>query len=266
LTAPGTAFTRDDRNVTKLAWAVAPALMPSVRALMTSKDGGRPLLIGSAVLVQYRERRFVVTAGHVLQNWAHRPMYISTGSKWESFGGEWAYLTPPPGTSTLDQWDIASHQLAAGVADELRRDGCRFLVADNPLRFKWPDESAYLGLGWPRRRLKVDWSSHTADPESLAWTSAGAALATYRSMGLHPRDHILLVDDTTEAMRRTGGPLPSFDGMSGGGVFRFPVAGRMSLGAPRLAGILIEHRPKDRLLVAVRIETVMLLIDHDLAA
>lgn len=217
--------------------------LPSVRPLISIDRFNEPEAIGSCVLVWHRGHKYVLSAAHVLDVFKDRPLFIGTQSKWHQIVGDFHTTTIPTGkTREDDRYDYGFLSIAEDDAVQL--DGCQFLTSDqlalgeNP-EFAPPYRSKYLALGWPRNRLNFIRRERATEPTNLAFSGVIAAEDIYRIHGRDWRHHILIEYDRKEMTTRTGQQQPpSFDGLSGGGIFTLPGLTRIGdVAPPRLVGV-----------------------------
>jgi hypothetical protein len=251
--------------------AVGPNLLPSVRTLAVPDQWGLELIpAGSAVLIWYRGHRYILSAAHVVELYPDRSYYIGTDTRWVEIDGPFRVPVAPKGGREEDHFDFAFRRLTPAFANDL--DGCVFLSADrvairDDLRFDPPNRSKYLAVGYPLNRFELLRGSRTTVPKNLSFTGALASKEEYLAAKLDPSSHIVTDFDS----KRVGGPdgmqsAPSVEGLSGGGMFRFPsIESKGSVALPRLAAITIEHRAESRLMVGVRIDVILAAIDKDVA-
>ena len=218
--------------------------------------------VGSCVLLQSNGQRYLISAAHVLDNFINRPLFVGTASKWHQLVGEFRITKLEPGTTREDDpYDYGFFPVSESDAAEL--DGCRFLTADqlaleeNPV-FDAPYRSKYLALGWPRNRLNLRRKERTTEPQNVAFTGVIAPAEAYASYDRSPSVHILIEYEPKQMSTRAGLRLPpSFDGMSGGGIFTVPGLQRLGDDSPpRLAGITIEVWRDRDLYVGTRIDVI----------
>lgn len=237
-------------------------LLPSVRPLISIDRHNEPEAVGSSVLLWHRGRRYLLSAAHVLDVFKERPLFVGTQTRWHQIVGDFRTTTIPAGGSREDDpYDYGL--LAISDDDAAQLDGCRFLTSnqvateENP-EFATPYRSKYLALGWPRNRLNFIRRERATEPTNLAFSGVIAAEGIYKSHGRDWRHHILIEYDPKEMTTRTGQQVPpSFDGLSGGGIFTLPGLTRVGdVAPPRLVGITIEVWRDRDLYVGTRIDLI----------
>jgi len=122
----------------------------------------------------------------------------------------------------------------------------------------------FLAFGYPQNRVESNRSRRRTITHPLAFVSNIAPPISYRKAKLNLTQHVALEFNAHAAIGPRGiGPAPMVSGMSGGGVFRLPGLERRGDRSPQLSAILIEHLAAHRLMVGVRIDTVLTAIDWD---
>ncbi len=242
-------------------------LLPSVRQLISIDEHNEPEPVGSCVLIWHRSKRYLLSAAHVLDVFIKRPLFIGTATKWHQLIGDFRATNTPAGKSREDDpYDYAFLPISGDDAAQL--DGCHFLTADQvalgerPV-FTPPYRSKYLALGWPRNRLNFKRKERATEPRNVAFTGVIAAEELYTRHSRDPRHHILIEYDPRQMISRAGRHLPpSFDGLSGGGIFTVPGIQRLGdVSPPRLAGITIELWAANDLYVGTRIDLIHAALD-----
>jgi len=204
-----------------------------------------------------------VSAGHVMDVFIKKPLFVGTASTWHQIIGDFRATTISPGkTREDDPLDYAF--LPVSNEDAAALDGCHFLTAEQialreEIVFAPPFRNKYLALGWPLNRLNFVRKEKATEPENLAFTGVIAPQAAYVRHHRDPRLHILIEFDKKGMIGRGGGPQlpPSFHGLSGGGIFTLPGVTRLGdMSPPRLVGLTIETWPAEDLYVGTRIDLI----------
>jgi hypothetical protein len=243
-------------------------LLPSVRQLISIDAHGEPDPVGSCVLLWYKRERYLISAAHVLDCFVERPLYVGTLTKWHHIQGEFRATNIPTGkTREEDPYDYGF--MAINEADTLQLDGCHFLTGDQIATrerqvFGPPYRSKYTALGWPRNRLYFDRKEEITEPETLAYTGVTASPETYRIHERNPRHQLLLEFSPKEVASVAGRQRPpSFDGLSGGGIFTMPGLQRIGdVSPPRLVGITTEVWAQHDLFIGTRIDLIFAAIER----
>lgn len=244
--------------------AVREQMRAAVKPLFTNWDGP-PRIIGTGVLLSFNEMVFIVTAAHVLQDFDGYALYLPVGTEITGVKG-YSYRSPKPasGSHREDPIDAAAFYVDEGpLRDVLRKEA---LGIDDVFMTNELFENGVVLLGHPGRSFERRGKS--VDTE-LTWVHLfGEDQSAYSRLGYSPDDH-LLMKYSKRVMTPTGpGNVPSLKGMSGGGVWAVPSLMRRPWPRgtlhmrPRLAGIFIETRTRDRVYVATKIFSHLVLISR----
>lgn len=231
-------------------------LLKSVRPFAVLRDGFDPEPVGSIVLLWYRGQRYFVTAAHVLDSFPTYSHSIGTDRRWITIPGPYQMTEAPKGDRDLDRIDIGFARVSAEAGAEIEADGCHFLTADEVsehehLKFDTPSRSKYLFLGYPLHEFRFLRFRNSTETPNRPVIANIVPKADHESLGLSIGSHIVTEYDHKQVHSITGPQQsPKLTGLSGGGVFRFPIIeNRYDLTRPTLAGITIEQdRQADRLI------------------
>ncbi len=247
--------------------SVGRPFLRSVRQLIHIDQHGEPGPVGSCVLLQHDGKKYLISAAHVLDVFKNEPLFIGTATKWHQLVGDFTTTSIEPGKSRDDDpYDYAIFPISEDDAAQI--DGCHFLTTDQVALgeravFNPPYRSKYLALGWPRNRLNFRRKAHLTEPTNVAFTGVIAPEELYKKYNRSPNRHILIEYERKELFSEAGGHLPpSFDGMSGGGIFTVPGLQRLGDDSPpRLAGITIEVWRERDLYIGTRIDVILAGLD-----
>jgi hypothetical protein len=242
-------------------------LLRCVRPLAVLRENQEPLAVGSAVLLWHRGQRYFVTAAHVLDAFPSHSYSIGSESRWITVSGPYRMTVAPGGDRDADHVDIGFGKVSAAAAAAL--DGCHFLGASQvtvseKLQFDGPSRSKYLALGYPLNKFEFKRYANRTETPNLSLLANIVPEADHLALKVSVETHIAAEFDYKQVYTTTGpGLSPKLLGISGGGVFRFPIAERKTdLTLPTLTGIMIEQDKEKRRLLATRIGVVLSLIEN----
>jgi hypothetical protein len=232
------------------------ALMPFVVPIFGPTSGDRPEGVGSGVLLRISDDTLLLTAAHVLDEVEPagtklgRALYLPSGRdlcELELTPDRLLRSEPPEGGRKLDDRDVGAVRLPNILVKALLQGKYQALVPAN-LQLTETDRSSdraiYGFMGYPSSQQRRRPDRKTI--RRTCFSYSGEPLAPGQvPKGLQPEVHIVLPFDE----KRKGAPRLS--GMSGGAVWS--LRGHLRQG-PRLAGIGIEDRKKQGILVGVRIK------------
>ena len=240
---------------------LAIRLLASVRPLFRGQGKRPPEPIGTCVMLRVGPARLLLTAAHVVDEFIAEDMLISGDGQLEGIVAEGVHLAPPPG-QTRDA-DIIDAGVLRVQADRPLSVDPHFLTPA-ALNIEEPLTASrfYLSLGYPIKKTRVNTDPLRVASWPIKYFGRAATPQIYNSFGLHASTHVLIEFDreataTDEGVRAVVDPV----GMSGGGVWWWRNAtDRYELPDARLTAILIEHRFKEKVLLATRVRYHIALI------
>ena len=240
----------------------------SVRPIFASLDGTRPELIGSCFLLYVDGTKYVVTAAHIVDWTATHAIYVggTVGTQPVQIVGEIKSTREPSGGRKNDKFDCAFWKVSADAEREL--GAVTFLDDSRVSRNQVSRENRfYLSMGYPvsrnkgnisnaKRTIQTALSKYTGQIEEIP------ALA--KKLNVSGAEHFFLKFAKFSGTAN-GEKVSSFkpQGVSGGALIdlgNFATIEKFSPGSKHagyLSGMMIEHHPDHRALVAVRIEYVL---------
>jgi hypothetical protein len=251
-------FVRD-----RLAVAAAVCL-PSVRPLIVPSDAKEATPIGSATLLWWRGKRYVVTAAHVIEPYKDRGCLLTTKTTFVPMPTLWRLTAAPGGNRNADTFDFAFAEIDDECAARL--DGCEFLSASRVESTRQTvldgnTGETFVVYGYPQNRVIVDYRIRGTRVEALGYFSCWATESSYAPTKLSPDTHVMLhcpQNRSRDVGDRHFGPTRMLSGMSGGGMFRIPPCSLPTdVAPPVLSAITIEQRADRKLLIGIRIDRVL---------
>jgi hypothetical protein len=224
-------------------------------------DRGKPYLIGSALLLSVGDKLLLATAAHVLDWNKDTSLYVAGRVKPILIAGD-SYRTEPPKAGRDE--DLADVGIIE-VSNIPREQWSRYRIltpADLDVDDFPADHTLYGFAGFPVTRNRVYLT--TIKPSSMACVVVASPPDAYARLELHPATHFLGNFDRNRQIDSVKGLFTGPDprGMSGGGAWRLGTPKEFAMGtnSERLIGIGIEHRKDHKILLAVRVSTVVALI------
>lgn len=239
----------------------------AIRPIYGATPNGTPCHIGSCVLIQGGQHRFLITAAHISDEYKVSRLYVGGECKTVELPPEGLMTSMPLMGRGDDHLDFSFFRLDETACMELGRVG---FIGPDELH---PNDCAtrntyYVCVGYPsskNRQLSV--ADTTLSPARWRYTSNSVADEKYQTLGMSKDSHVVLKFDESRMQTPEGERVnaPSPKGMSGGGIFRlrevFQVNSTVSTSKTdgRLVGILIEKpfKRKGKVIVAVRISLVL---------
>lgn len=198
---------------------------------------------GSAILVRFRGRPFIASAGHAIRACTHGLAVPDDQGQLVWLEGPFTLSAPPSGRTDdfldLGVMELEPHQEARFVAD-------RFLDLE-------PDALAPIAswvapivvvLGFPVRDTVDDPANSVLSGQLTQFGTGLLEEEDYARAQVDPRYHILLRlrRESIMTSRSIGSP-PSWRGISGGGVWVVPIAPPDRSHGPAFAGVLLGRPP-----------------------
>ena len=266
---------------TMLAWMrdrsehVSRDFLRYVRPIYGTDESANPvpMAIGTCVLIERGDDKYLVTAAHVADHERETSLYVGAAGKLIALPKGFYCTVPPDGDRGKDHLDFAFIRLDAMVLEQMA--GAEFLGADQISdNSSDPTKRSYLAMGYP---ISLNKKIRAADLSVLskAWQ--------YQSIGVQPdavtlstlkcnlkHNLFLRIDKKVGNYQGQIVDLGEPRGSSGGALIdlgmptlesfdpKFPKVGR-------LAGILIERKKKEKLLVFANIQLVLYAIDRSRA-
>jgi len=239
----------------------------SVRPVYASIKGAHPELIGSCVLIALEDRKFIVTAAHVVDWSDTHSLYVAgrVGTEPMQMLGT-IYQTKHTGGRNSDKYDTAFWRVSE--ADVTRLGDVKFLSKSDFGHNKVPPSGRlFMTVGYPlsRNKNKIDYSEKTI--RSLAWRYTGPVEnipELSKKLGVSGEDHLFLKFNKNST-KLYGGKVSSINprGISGGALIDIGnfsdmteyADGRECKGL--LAGMIIEKNKKHRALIAIKIQYIV---------
>lgn len=218
---------------------------------------------GTGLLVSNNESNFLVTAAHVLEPLKEgRRLFIPAGKNAErNLFENWREPIRIDSAHTTDVAVLRFERDARPPYFDLGLVGIPFAnLKSRALPRKTKD---YFVTGFPATRVKHHIKNQTVEIEPLGNKAPSIDDALYEKFGLDPNTSIALDFDVNSIRRRNGilQAAPEPQGMSGSPVWElFEHAGPNDSKRNQVVRILIEHRRKDKLLVATDISVAKDLI------
>jgi len=257
------------KKLNAVGMTIAAALEPTIRQVEQSVEPvitplyvpkdlvGVPELIGTGVFLKIEDKVFILTAAHVIEQFNQCPPLISHNDKFVPVPGEsYRSKKPPSGTHAHDPIDASVLRIDGPIAERLRH---RCLTLDDMYISNEAKIEAYTVVGFPIREVEINEREYIHHPESLTLFSCREG--EYKKLGTDRGVHILFDPGKKLISREGTADPPNMRGMSGGGVWIVPRAMGLEE-SHRLAGIFIEHRRAERLMVATNVAIHLNLIAY----
>lgn len=251
----------------KAANAALAQFRDAVMPIYGVTDKGDPDHIGSAVLLDLREGKFLLTAAHVL-DWNGKTSLYLGADEFVLLEFEALITVAPDGDRDKDHADFAIARLDAEIRSKLSR--AKFITEAEISRSVGPAEGrTYACLGYPNSKNKVKpFKGTKVRPSLLPYTSTGRPVSQLPDIA---RDgiHILIDYNAKNARDELGKKVSATDmhGCSGGAVIDLGRISADALGGklePKLAALSIEGHAKEKVILGTRLTAIVPAIRHHL--
>jgi hypothetical protein len=230
----------------------------------------QPEHLGSAILMELSEGRFVLTAAHVLDHGDTATLYLGAPSagKLVAIVAD-AHVTVAPGDNRHeDRADFALIKVDPTLAVALAKE--KFIVEDQISRsVSDPSKRTYTCLGFPNSKNRVTgYRGKSITPKVGIYTSAGRSpeMLPERADGEY---HLLVDHNQKWSCDDAGNRVNSISlpGFSGGAIIDLGELGDPNCletpCEPKLAALLIEGHPSEKVILGVRISKIIEVLRKD---
>ncbi|WP_157958249.1 hypothetical protein [Salinicola sp. CR57] len=243
----------------------ADQFIAAIRPIYGASNHGRPDHIGSGFLLLWKDKRYLVTAAHIIDENSESTLYLGVGSCLQEISAEFFCTNKPDNDRSKDHYDFAWTELT-----NLSLEGCDDLpfISESMISLKSScHDNAYLALGYPNsKNKKHDNVNNSVTPKYMKYTSTlkkDKSWAAKRS--LSGNEHILLKYHNKYARDSDGNKVNTLSprGASGGALIDVGALHQVDVYKPnhtptgRLAGMIIEKSAEHDVLVAVKIGTIL---------
>jgi hypothetical protein len=248
------------RELIKIAETLSDTTLRPTVPLYYEGDKARPVLLGSAVLMELGGVRFLVTAGHVFDFLKTYQLAAGLPTGLLTVAGLPTRLRTPGTSSTGDdRIDIGAMRLAGEPWDA--QEASNFLtLSELDVLAPVASRHTYALVGFP-----VSVNKRATDGDRLtvaAFRVAGLECerSVYEETQIDPMNHVM-VGFSKDAVLDNNGPrnAPDLYGSSGGGLWRFGRRLRDATEPPKFSAIATEwqKRGRHRYILGTRIQLVI---------
>lgn len=244
----------------ELASAALQQFWDAVKPIYGATETGRPDHIGSALLLDLTEGRFLATAAHVI-DWNQQTSLYLGAEDFALLQFEALVTTAPNGDRNKDHADFAVAPLDSDLVSRL--SGAKFITEAEISRSVAPSAGrSYTCLGYPNSKNKFNpREGSNVTPRLLPYTSVGRPASCLPKVA-KDRYHVLLEYDAKHFRDENGKKVSAtaLRGCSGGAMIDL---GRISADTltdsvePKLAALLIEGHAPEKVILGTRIDAML---------
>lgn len=249
-----------ERRVTAAIARFRPAAIP-----MFSHRSGRPELIGTGVGLRAGDDHLVLTAAHVMREFADDTVFVPYRNGWKALTGV-AHNATTPGIKDFPDDRIDAAVFALDPASAGHWDHWLTPIDLLPGCPAGPSDRFVL-VGFPINKVKYDFKRGAVGPRGLKYFGKAAPTSAYANVNALVQAHIAVTFRRKKTMQNGRlGAAPSPRGISGGMLIWTPsVLQPLRIGDNRLAAIFIEHHDApNHLLLSTRIDVHLAIIRDNL--
>lgn len=215
-------------------------------------DEARPEILGTSVYCAVERFRYLLTAGHVLDQCPNHCIEFPAGVCRSPTSGEVVSSNlPDSGNRNDDSVDVAVFRLTARQAAAIEAIGAQ------PIRIETrgvDDEAVegdeYVFTGYPSSRNRFNRARGFIDPDTVSAVGRSATTTEFASLGRDPASHVAALYDRQNSVRNgVRGIAPDAWGMSGGAIWKLD----RTTGDCVLVGIGTDWNVDRRFLIGTRI-------------
>lgn len=232
----------------------------AVRPIYGATDRGAPVHIGTALLLELPEGRFLLTAAHVIDHNRHTSLYVGA-DVFSILQFEALVTAAPHGNRASDHADFAIAPLSEDLLAKL--SDAKFIQEASISRSVASTEGrTYTCLGYPNSKNKTKpHKGPKVTPKLLPYTSTGKPATQLPEIA---KDELhILVDYNAKYVRDESGTKVSatdMHGCSGGAIIDLGRISPDSLSGPfepKLAALFIEGHAREKVIVGTRLPAIL---------
>lgn len=214
---------------------------------------------GSGVLIEVKNQKFLITAGHILASTIPENIGIMIDDTFYILNGIVEYINPNE-SDVANKIDIAVWKLDEEVVKNLSIKYSFFQYEDIEFNHKVSTEPRYLIVGFPWRNTVRKKGSQSLTVSPLVFLTEISNKKLYKTLKFDQRTNILLdyrqkkVKNIKDGMVQTH---KSPQGISGCGVWYLPEFFIEGNPKPKLVGQIIEQDKYKTILISTRIHLAM---------
>jgi hypothetical protein len=237
-----------------------------------TRRGVAPTHIGSCVLLSMRDVKFLVTAGHVTDHTKETTLHVAGTEELVPLSFDAGFTTNPDKPRDEDVYDFSVCALSDHMQSKL--GDVRYITEVEMYKaLPFGRSRLRMVMGYPTSKNKKGIDNPRKHIRGTIWTYVSLAVDdanTAINLGIPIGDHVFVEFNDKESFNPDGLGTHSITptGASGGAMFEL---GRLDdperLAKPaqceaKLAGILIEYKPRNKMIVATSMKPVLHACQH----
>jgi len=246
--------------------AGAQQFIGSIKPIYGSSHNGIPIHIGTCILLQIDNNKYLLTAAHVTDENEYSSLYIGGESELILIEGNFFRTEKPEGDRKKDHYDFAwlkiNDEFIKKIGDVSFVEETQ-LISDNGST----EGKLYLALGYPNsQNKKINTHKASLTPKYIKYSSTIKPNdALCQKLGVSGEEHLFLGYDSTYSKDNNGHKVNSFapKGISGGALVDMGKISDPKSYIPqtpcngKIAGMLVENHKEFKAMSAVKINVVL---------
>ena len=245
---------------------LAKEYLKSVRPIYGSTEHGKPYHIGSCVLIEVSNLKYLITAAHVIDHNEITTLYVSGANDLIQIEAEALITNPSNGNRDDDKLDFAILLLPTEIIEKL---GDVIFLNESLILNSPPTTKGkmYLALGFPNsKNKKVNNPEKKVTQNPFVYSSTlNLDAKIFNEVGATENQHYLLDFCSKHSKDENNNIVNSIapKGASGGGLFFMEDMNNPESYRPdtsctgKLVGILIENHKNQKVIMATKISVVI---------
>lgn len=248
------------RLLAQRAAAKSYLLQRHVAPIYRVDSNNEPEHFGTCVFLTYGEKKFLVTAAHVLDAKKDTSLYIPCGEHGilAKIEGSFFQSVPLDGNRQNYNIDIGIVTLDSGISCQISNNSfIPFSAIDTNIAET--QSNIYIAMGYPwRKNGNLNRTTRKIRPWLASYAANSLPLPSLPAKEIHANSHLFIRYKKEHSKNTEGQELTAPDphGMSGGALWRYDSSSSHNQ-TPRLVGILTEWHKNHRGLLAVRMTSIL---------
>lgn len=253
-------------KMNECADAGAQQFHDSIRPIYGSTEEGNPNHIGTCILLSIGQKKYLLTAAHIIEQNEHSSLYIGGKDKLVLVEGDFNCTNKPNGCRDKDHYDFAWLELSSTFSTRVGE--LRFISKESILQNQESTKGhLYLALGYPNsKNKKFDNRNKSIKPRLFKYSSiATEEPELCNELDISGNDHLFLDYNAKYSRDSNGFKTHSISptGISGGALIdmgNISKPEQIKIDAQcngLLVGMLIENHRKHNVMCAVKIGLIV---------
>lgn len=246
--------------------AGAQQFISSIRPIYGSSENGNPIHIGTCLLMEIENHKYLLTAAHVIDENEYSSLYVGGKSEVILIEGDFHCTMRPEDGRDNDHYDFAWLQLSDQLIEKI---GNACFAQETQLSYYngQPEGRLYLALGYPNtKNKKINTPKKSIKPYYMKHASTvNQNEVLRRKLGVSGKDHLFLEYNSKHSKDEEGKIVNSIvpRGISGGALIDMGNIANPDSYIPnapcsgQIAGMLIENHKDCKAMSAVKIGVIV---------